>query len=260
MDSSFAFALAPVVTAAAAAALALVAAAVARPGLRRAGLIATGFPLALVPAVLASAYAAGRVRGYFGGLLHFDGKAEFLAACAPIWQLQRLAWGAFAALCLTGLALGLVSARRTADGAGCSTRRSVVLMLLPLLALLLSGTLTREVGKLLRVTTAVVPAEGEGPDRWQHVDAALEAEGFRMKGRGALGRVASFLDQRSLAAMFGGAAALPVLLGLALTGTILAWRAGPPPPFAFVAAALWLVGAAVGGLLAAGLGSPLPAP
>lgn len=260
MDSSFAFALAPVVTAAAAASLALVGAAVARPGLRRAGLIATGLPLALVPAVLASAYAAGRVRGHFGGQLHFESRAEFLVAWAPTWQLQRLAWGACAALCLLGLALALASARRPADGAGCSTRRAVVLMLLPLLALLLAGALTREVGKLLRVTTAVVPAEREGPDRWEHVDAALEAEGFRMTGRGAHGRVASFLDQRSLAAMFGGAAALPVLLGLALTGTILAWRAGPAPPFPLVAAALWLVGAGVGGLLAAGLGSPLPVP
>jgi hypothetical protein len=260
MESSFPFALATVVTAAAAAVIALAATAVARPGLRRAGLIATGLPLALVPVLLASVYAASRVRGHFGGLLNLDSRAEVLAACASLWQLQRIAWGALAALCLLGLALGLASARPPSTEPACSQRRAAVLLALPLLALLLGGAASREVAKLLRVAAALAPADGEGPSRWEQVDAALEAEGFRTRGKGALMRVGVFLDQRSLAATFGGAAAVLTLVGLALTGTILAWRAAPPPPFPPVATALWLLGATLGGLLAAGVGSPLPNP
>jgi hypothetical protein len=56
---------------------------------------------------------------------------------------------------------------------------------------------------------------------------------------------------------FGGATAAVILLGLAMPGAILAWRVQFGSSFLAIAAALWLLAAVLGGLVAGGVLDPL---
>lgn len=223
----------------------LLAAAVSRPGSRRAGLVAGGLPLALLPPVLAAAYASAKLGGLFA--------AEPVAAaeaCASLGLLQRLAWGGFAVSCALGFVLGLLRRGGTPEDVACSLRRGVVLVLLPCLGLLVAGALTERLGKALRVTAAVVSSDAGDPASRARTDAVLEAEGLPSRGPGSIGELARFIARSTTLGTFGGVAAVLILLGLALPGFILAWRVRFGTAFVGLASSLWLLAAAGGSLVA----------
>lgn len=251
--------LALVVVVAAGSLLVLLAAALTRPSPRRAALVATGLPLALLTSVFATAYACGRQMGFFGGMEHGDGPA-FLAQCRSLWQLQVIAWAGVAAVCLAGFALGLAGAlAHGAGNASGSRRRQVVLLLLPLVALLVAGALTRELARALRLATAIFSTVEDDALRRAQLEGVLEELGLPKGGSGSLAATARFIDRGSAIGMFGGATAGVALLGLALTGTILAWRTSFGHAARLAASVLWLLGAATG-LLVAGVVDPLRLP
>ena len=224
----------------------LLAAGVSRPGSRRAGLVAGGLPLALLPPVLAAAYASAMLGSLFAAEPGVAAKT-----CASLWSLQRLAWGGFALSCALGFALGLLRRGDAEEDVACSWRRGVVLVLLPCLGLLVASTLCGRLGKALRVTAAVVSSDASDPASRARADAVLEAEGLPTQGAGSLGVLAQFIARSATLGTFGGVTVAVILLGLALPGFILAWRVRFGSAFLGLASALWLVAAAGGSLVAA---------
>jgi hypothetical protein len=250
-DASFLPGLVIVVVVTAVVLFALLLVGLSRPGPRRAGLVAGGLPLALLPPVAAAAYASSKLITLFSEMAQ-SGSASMRAvldACASLESLLRLAWGGFAATCVLGLVLGLVRSGRSLNDVACSTRRGVVLALLPALGLLLAGLVTHEVRVALRVTAAVVgPEEGDAKSR-ERSDAALEAAGLPTGGSGSIGAVANYLARAAMLGTFGGITTLVVLLGLALPGFILAWQVRFGVTAVAAASAAWLLAAVLGSLL-----------
>jgi hypothetical protein len=249
-----------VVLATALALASLTAVALSRPPESRAGLIAGGLPLALLAPVAAATFVAGKLGGEFGtlaGLSPGDPRAAAHAS-ALLWQLQRMAWAAFALACLLGLGLAVVrSSGESAGEAACSARRGFVLLLLPCLALALATAVTLRLAKGVRVNSTVLSLDYGDPASREGHDAALEAHGFAVREPGGLGAVVRYLARTSLIGVYGGATAGLVLLGLAAPGFILAWRVGFGSRFRAVASAIWLLGATLGSLAALGLLEPL---
>jgi hypothetical protein len=233
----------------------LLAAGVSRPGSRRAGLIAGGLPLALLPPVLATAYIAAKLGGLFAAE---SGVA--VDACASLWLLQRVAWGAFAVSCALGFVLGLLRRGDTADDVPCSVRRGLVLVLLPCLGLLVASTLTHRLGKAMRVTAAVLSSDRSDPAGRARTDAVLEAEGLATRSVGSIAALARFIARSTTLGTFGGVTAAVILLGLALPGFILAWRVRFGTSFLALASAVWLLAAAGGSLVSFGVLLPLRVP
>jgi hypothetical protein len=233
----------------------LLVAGLSRPASARAGMIGGGLPLALLPPLAASAFVAAKTGGLLGGLQDFGPAGQVQAVTASLWQLQSLAWAAFALSCLVGLALGFVGAGGGDPGAAGSARRGVVLVLLPLVGLLLTALLTHRVAKGTRVGAIALSSMGD-PSAGERGDAALEAEGFSTDRSGGLGRLARYLSRTTLVGAFGGAFAATVLLGLAIPGFILAWRVRFGAAFRAAAAAVWLIGAVFGVLASLGLLAP----
>lgn len=240
----------------------LLVAGVSRPGPRRAGLISGGLPLALLPPVAAAAYASAKLVGLFGGMAGSGGTGMrmLVDVCAALWVLQRMAWGVFAGTCVLGFLLGLVRSGRPADDVPCSGRRGLVLVLLPVLGLLVASTVTREIVKALRVTTAVMSAEESDHESRKRSDAVLHAEGLATQGAGSIAAISRFVARATMLGAFGGATAAVILLGLALPGLILAWRVRFGVWFLAFASVLWLLGAAGGSLVTFGVLNPLPVP
>src|SRR5262245_37173180 len=107
------------------------------PAASRAGLVAGGLPLALLPPVAAAAFVSRDLRRVMEGIALIGYKpGPFRAACEAEWALQSLAWGLFAAACLLGLGLGLLRFFGSNADAPCSFRRAATLFLLPCLGLL----------------------------------------------------------------------------------------------------------------------------
>jgi hypothetical protein len=245
--------LAVTVAAAVAVLATLLVAGLSRPAVARAGMIAGGLPIALLPPVAASAFVAAKSGGLLGGLPDFGPSGQVQAVTASLWQLQSLAWAAFALACVVGLALGLVRAGGGDAGEAASARRGVVLLLLPLAGLLLTALVTQSVAKGTRVGAIALSSMGDDASARERGEAALEAEGFSMSKSGDLGRLARYLSRTTLVGTFGGAFVATVLLGLALPGFILAWRARFDTPFRVGAAAVWLIGAVFGLLASLGM-------
>jgi hypothetical protein len=219
-----------------------------RAGARRPGLVAFGLPLALVPPVLAAAYAARKLLGLFSGFAESGdgGSMRLLDACASLGALQRLAWGGFVAACALGLLLSLLPASRAEhQGEACSVRRAALLALLPLLGPLVALPVTLGVARALRVTAAVTSSI-EDPAGRERTDAVLEAAGFSSSGSGSIGAISRFIARATLVGSFGGATAVVVLLGLALPGLILAWRVRFDGTFRAAASVAWLLAAVMG--------------
>ncbi len=240
--TTYRIALALVVLVSAGGVLALLLAALTRPAARRAGFVGAVLPLALLAPVVATLYAGGVQM-----TVSQAGGPTMVATYRSLWQLHSVAWGGVAAVCLTGLLLGLV--RRSAAGASdvaASTRRQAAILLFPLFALLLTAALTREVSRGLRLATAVFASDGDPETSRATVDKVLDELGLPKAGSGSLARVAGFIDRGSGIGLFGGGIAAVALVGLALTGAILAWRPGFGPPFQLAASALWLLAAALG--------------
>jgi hypothetical protein len=245
--------------------VAVLAAGLTRPGQERPGLVAGALPLALLPPVLASAYASWKLVGLFAAMAgatepQAGGARNLLAAFASLWWLQRAAWGAFAASCLVGVALAVWRSGRRSGDATCSARRAFVLLSLPTLALAVASLATRPLVSALRVSTAVVSSDEKDPALQARLDAVLEADGLASRGPGSLARTSRFISRAMMTGVFGGAAAAVVLLGLALPGFILAWRVRFGAGFTAAACAAWLLAAAGAALVATGVVDPLRLP
>jgi hypothetical protein len=239
--------------------VALLALGLSRPGARRAGLVASALPLALVPTVAAITYVSLKLINLFAMLAEGGSGAmrQVLDTSASLWLIARVAWGGFAVACVLGLLLALLRSGPSAPDKACSARRGFVLVLLPALGLLLASSVTYQFARALRVAVAVVsPVEGD-PESQKRSDAALTAEGFASEGSGSLGAISRFVARGTMIGTFGGAVAAVILLGLAAPGAILAWRVQFGGTFVASAAALWLLGAAIGALVAAGVLNPL---
>jgi hypothetical protein len=185
------------------------------------------------------------------------GAGPFLAACEAQWMLQRIAWGAFAAACLLGLGLGLLRFFGADADAQCSHRRGLVLFLLPCLGLLVATLVTHRVARGQRAIVAAWTADPSDPASRARSEAVLEAEGLPIAGPGSLGVTARFITRSLLVGVFGGATAAVVLVGLAVTGFILAGRVRFGGVFLALASTLWLLATAGGMLAALGVLKPL---
>jgi len=230
-----------------------------RPGARRAGLVACGLPLSLLPTVAATAYVSLKLIGLFAAMGVTGGGTmqQLLDTCASLWLVARAGWGACAVACVLGLLLALFRAGPSLPDAACSVRRGFVLVLLPALGLLIASAVTYEVGRALRITAAVVASVENDAASKTRSDAALAAEGFATEGSGSLGAISRFIARGAMIGTFGGATVAVILLGLAAPGAILAWRVQLGSPFVAAAVALWLLGAALGALVATGVLNPL---
>jgi len=233
--------------------------ALSRPGIRRAGLVAGGLPLSLLPPVVATVYVSWKLISVFATMGESGGGTmqKFLDMCSSLWLIERVAWGALAAACGLGFLLGLLRSGQAADAVPCSSRRGLVLVLLPVLGLLVVTTVTHQVARAMRITTAVVSSDENDPESKKRTDAALEAEGFATEGSGSIAEISRFIARGAMIGTFGGATAAVILLGLALPGSILAWNVRFGSSFLAVASALWLLAAALGGLVAVGALNPL---
>jgi len=239
--------------------VAFVAVGFSRPGLRRAGLIAGGLPLCLLPVAVATAYVSGKLVGLFAGMAESGpgGVQSLLEACASLWLLQRVAWGAFAASCICGLVLGLLRLGGAPDDVPCSMRRGLVLLLLPALGLIVASAVTHQLGKAMRVSVAVMSSDESDSARRTQADAVLEAEGLALQGVGSIAATSTFIARALMVGLFGGITAVIVLLGLAFPGFILAWRVRFGASFLVLASALWLLAAAGASLVSLGVLDPL---
>jgi hypothetical protein len=228
---------------------------VSRPGPRRAGLVAGGLPLALLPPMTAAAYVSWKLVGLFSGAAKAGGGGTRMLsdACGSLELLLRLAWGGFSAACVLGLVLGLVRSGRSTKDITCTARRGAVLVLLPVLGLLVAGTLTRAVASALRVTAAVAASDVGDPESRARADAVLAAADLPTRGSGSIGATARYLARAMMLGTFGGITAVHVLLGLALPGFILAWRVRFGVVFQAFASTAWLLAAILGGAMGFGV-------
>lgn len=234
----------------------------ARPAGRRAGLVAGGLPLALLPPVATAGYGSWRLVRQLSGLVQAPtATGDLTAAFAQAWLLQRVAWGAFAGACLVGLVIGLSSFLGSPgdDGEGprCSARRALVLLFLPVVALLVAGLAARPLARALRVASAVVSSDRKDPALQKRAEDVLSAEGFAATGSGSIGSISRFVSGNLVLGVLGGVLGTLVLVGLAAPGFVLAWRVGSGPALAAAASALWLVAAAGAALVALGVIDPL---
>ena len=132
-----------------------------------------------------------------------------------------------------------------------------MLALLPFLGLLVAAAVASPVASALRVTAAVLSSERSDPESERRSDAVLASEGLPTKGSGSIGDISRFIARGAMVGTFGGALAAVVLLGLALPGGVLAGRVSFGGAFVALSSLLWLLGLAVGCLLAAGMWNPL---
>ncbi|HEX9188752.1 MAG TPA: hypothetical protein VGB87_16850, partial [Vicinamibacteria bacterium] len=133
----------------------LVAIGASRPGPRRAGLVAGGLPLALLAPVVATSYSSWKLVGLFSGMAleqPTGAMRTLLEGFASLWFLQRAGWGAFCALCIVGVLLGLLRSGTSADDVACSTRRGFTLLLLPVLGLAAASVTTERLATAVRVS------------------------------------------------------------------------------------------------------------
>jgi hypothetical protein len=236
----------------------LLAAGLMRPGPRRAGLVAGGLPLALLVPVLATIWAAFKLIGAFSGFADPHGGVQtVMEACASLWLLLRVAWGGAAVVCLFGLLLGLARFGGRRDAPPCSVRRGLVLLLLPLLGLVTAGVHTQQLARGLRVSVAVTAPGEDDPEGQRASEAILAAEGLRARGSSGIAEVSSFITRSMLFGSGGGFVALVVLLGLASTGFILAWRVRIDGKLLLAASAVWGLAIVSAGLVALGVFDPL---
>jgi len=227
------------------------------PGVRRAGLLAGALPLGLLLPAVATAYASQQLINVFAGMAQAGsgGARAVLDACASLWVLQRVAWGGFAVLCVAGFLIGLLRFGPSGNGVPCSARRGLLLSLLPVLGLLVAGSVAHQLGKAMRVSAAVVSSDHKNPASEQTSEAALAAEG--LGGGASIAAISGFIARAMMIGLFGGMAAVIVLIGLALPGFILAWRVSFGTRFVVLASALWLLAAVGAGLLSLGVVDPL---
>jgi hypothetical protein len=221
-------------------------------GPRRPALVAPLVPLVGVPMLLAVSLGSFRLINAFASLSlgGTGGSALVLAAGRDIWSLTRIAGGGVAALGAVGLAMGLIRGGGEDRSAACSPSRALALLVLPAAALVLLAGLVREERTALHIARLVVE------DKSAANDAAFAAYGFG-EGSGAIAAVSSRIARATVLGSVGGIVAAVILLGLALTGGLLAWPARVGRVFTAASIAIWIAVVAAGAALAAGLYSPV---
>lgn len=239
--------------------LAAAAALLFQKGPRRAALVAGLLPAALIPAVVSVALSAFTLARLFSGMAVAGsaGAAEVLAGTQGVWSTARVGFGAAALVGWLGLLGGLLrfgSAPATAPA--CSVRRAVVLAALPLLALLVAGLQAHELRLGTGIARAVVTATAGDPARKAAVERYLEAHDLAGHGSAAIAQISERVARAIALASLGGALALVILLGLTVTGMILAWPVRVGPVFVAASSGLWTLLALAGTALAVGLGAP----
>lgn len=227
-------------------------------GQRRAALVAGLAPAALIPAVVAVALGAYQLTGLFAGLAASGGgSAPVLAGAAEIWRTARLGFGLAALVGLVGLLGGLLRFGSTpASVPACSARRAAVLSLLPLLAWLVAGLQARELRVTLAIAQAVVADTGDDPARKAAVERFLEAQDLGGRGSAGIAAISERIARGIALASLGGGLLAVILLGLAVTGTILAWPVRVGPLFVGVSSGFWFLSTLAAVALALGLGAP----
>jgi hypothetical protein len=239
---------------------AVIAALFAHKGRQRAAVLACALPLALVLATAAVSLGGFSLIRTFSGMAvtGSGGESAVLRECARLWTLVRMASGAVALLSLLFLVLGLVPFGRPNDAVPVvSPRRSMLLFVLPLCALVLVATLVGQLRSALRVTAAVVTTPGNDRERMAARDV-LRSEGIENEGSGGIAEISSLIAIRAIVAGLGGFVVLVVLLGLALTGLLLAAPVRVGMPFVVTASFAWLAVAAAATALALGALAPSP--
>jgi hypothetical protein len=187
-----------------------------------------------------------------------QGGEPLIAVFFGLWSLQRLAWGGVAVLCVLALALSVLRKGAPAEAAACSARRALVIALLPLVAFVGVASVSRELYKALRISTAVISATEDNPASGAASDAVLAAEGLPTKGgSGTIAAISDRIAWATIRGMMGSTALVILLSGLGALGFGLAWRVRPPAALVAVSSALWLLAGLGAGLVAAGLLDPL---
>jgi hypothetical protein len=219
-------------------------------GARRAGLVAALLPLAVLPLVAAVCVGSWELLDVFAGMAMTGsgGAAPVLAASRDVWFLTRVGAVCLALLGLVGLLGGLLRTGNDESALECSALRAATLLALPLAALLLTAGLVREQHRALHITRIVVEPKSASND------AFIESEFGR--GSAAIAAVSSRISLATTLGGMGGFVAGVILLGLAVTGGILAWPVRVGIGFSAAAALIWLVGVAGGIAIALGLFAP----
>ncbi len=232
--------------------LATVALLLLQKGPRRPALVAPLVPLLALPMLLALALGSFRLVDAFASVaLAGSGQiASILAVFREIWFLTRSAAASLALLGLVGLTFGLVRGVAEDRAPECSPLRATALLALPAAGLVLLALVVREERTALHVARIVV--ENKTPAN----EAAFAAYGFG-EGSEAIAAVSRRIARAAALGSLGSILAAVILLGLAVTGGLLAWPVRVGKGFTAASSAIWFAVVATGAALAAGLYSPL---
>jgi hypothetical protein len=240
--------------------LVLVAAAfLTHSGRHRAALVASALPLGLVPLTLAVSYASHALVNVFSGMAATGsgGVAAVTGECRQVWAVARMGALAFAVVAIVALLLTLVPMSSRAGAPPCSGRRAVVLLVLPLGGALLAAAMVAQVRSAVRVANALVLPTEDQPARKALVERVLESEGLSAHGSGAIADISAHVARGLTIGTLGGLVLVVVLLGLSLTGALIAAPVRVSPAFVAAASSLWLVAILAAGAAALGWGDPL---
>jgi hypothetical protein len=183
--------------------------------------------------------------------------AAVLAGTQELWWTVRVGFGLAALVGLVGLVGGLLRFGAAPPSApACSARRAAVLALLPLLALFVAGLQLRELRLGVGIAQAVVADTGTDSARKVAVERYLEAHDLATQGSAGIAEVSRRIALAIAVASLGGGLAVVILLGLALTGTILAWPVRVGPAFVVASSGLWFLLTLAATVLALGFGAP----
>jgi len=228
-------------------------------GRHRAALVASALPLGLLPLTLAVAGVSHGLLNVFSEIATAGsgGAAAVTDQCRQVWAVVRLGAFAFAVVAIVALLLPLVPMSSRAGAPACSGRRAVVLLVLPLSAGLLATAMVTRVGSSVRVVKAVVLPTEHDPASKALSDRVLESEGLSTRGSGAIAEISAYVARGMTIGTVGALTLAVVLLGLSLTGALIAAPVRVSPVFVAAASCLWLAALLAAGAVALGWNDPL---
>jgi hypothetical protein len=229
-------------------------------GRLRAAIIACALPLGLVPMTLTVAYGSRALINTFSGmaLSGTGGMAAVTGECQRVWTLVRMGAGAFAVVAVVAALLGSLPLGSRADAPACSARRGLVLLLLPLAGAVLASGLAMQLRSAVRVANAVVVDDRNDAARSALVEKVLASEGLGgATGGGGIAAISQHIARRVTVGTLGGLAAVVALVGLSLTGALIAAPIRVSAAFVASASVLWLAVILAAGGVALGAGDPL---
>ena len=229
-------------------------------GRQRAAIIACALPLGLLPLTLMVSHGSRALINTFSGmaLSGTGGMAAVTAECQRVWTLVRMASGVLVAVGAVAALLGLLPLGSRADAPACSGRRGLVLLLLPLGGALLAGGLAAQLRSAVRVAHAVVVDDKNDAARSALVEKVLASEGLGgAMGAGGIAAISQHIARRVTVGTIGGLTLAIVLVGLPLTGALIAAPVRVSAAFVASASLLWLAVILAAGGVALGAGDPL---